>query len=260
MRTCMWPAIALVLFIAAGTEAQETGGALDGTVTEADGSPIPGAVVTVESPAGSAILAETTDASGYFRLAGLPVGTVAAVITYAGHPDVQLPEIAIRLGRTTSLGTIQLTGQTYELPALVVTGLSVPIDAYSASVGDDLLRGEFEDLPLDRNYRSLASLLPEVNVSYFGDEASFSGGTGLDNRYFIDGMDVTDPFRGVSGTNLPYNFIKAVEVRSNGYEAEYRSSLGGILNVVTLDGSDELQGSVFGFFANNRLAGLRKNR
>ena len=68
-------------------------------------------------------------------------------------------------------------------------------------------------------------------------------------------MDVTDPFRGISGMSLPYNFVEAVEVRSGGYEAEYRSSLGGVLNVVTPRGSDEIHGSVFGFFANNRLSG-----
>ncbi|MEO8398940.1 MAG: hypothetical protein ABI550_03895, partial [Ignavibacteriaceae bacterium] len=65
-------------------------------------------------------------------------------------------------------------------------------------------------------------------------------------------------FLGWSGTNLPYNFIKEIEVREGGYEAEYPSSLGGIINVVTPSGSNEFHGSVSGFFTSNRLTANRK--
>ena len=83
---------------------------------------------------------------------------------------------------------------------------------------------------------------------------NFGGATGLENRYFIDGMDVTDPYRALNGGTLPYNFVKEVEVRSGGYEAEYRASLGGVLNVVTWSGGNDLHGEVFGFFMNDRVS------
>jgi hypothetical protein len=88
-----------------------------------------------------------------------------------------------------------------------------------------------------------------------GDEVNFSGATGLENRYFIDGVDVTDPYRGTTGTNLPYNFVKEVEMRSGGYEAEYRSSLGGVVNAISYTGGNKIHGQIFGFYANNNFAG-----
>jgi hypothetical protein len=246
----------IVLFsLATVAIAQDTGGALDGTVTDADGNPLGGAMVSAISPALSTPITTTTDPGGYFRLTNLPVGPVILTVNLEGYEAAEIPAIVIRLGRTTSLGPVRLSVESFELPDMVVSGRAIPIDTYSASVGDDLLRGEFEDLPVDRDYRELAKLLPEVTTSFFGDDVSFSGATGLDNRYFVDGMDVTDPFRGVTAMAMPYNFVEAVEVRSGGYEAEYRSSLGGVLNVITPNGRDEVRGSVFGFYTNNRLAG-----
>ena len=57
--------------------------------------------------------------------------------------------------------------------------------------------------------------------------------TGIENKYYIDGADVTDPSAGVSGINLPYNFLREVEVRTGGYQAEIQSALGGIIKSVT---------------------------
>jgi len=68
-------------------------------------------------------------------------------------------------------------------------------------------------------------------------------------------VDVTDAYRGITGTQLPYNFVREVVVRSGAYEAEYQSSLGGIVNVVTYSGGNELHGQVFGFYTNNRFTG-----
>jgi hypothetical protein len=56
-------------------------------------------------------------------------------------------------------------------------------------------------LPVQRNYRNVVTLLPQLNQSYLGDdEVNVAGATGLENRYFIDGAEVTDPFRGLSAT------------------------------------------------------------
>lgn len=50
-----------------------------------------------------------------------------------------------------------------------------------------------------------------MNPSYFGDGISFAGDTGIENKYFIDGVEVTDPYIGDTSTRLPYNFIQALE-------------------------------------------------
>ena len=106
-----------------------------------------------------------------------------------------------------------------------------------------------------RDYRSLTSLLPHAVQDPFGTEANFAGSSGLENRYFVDGVETTDPYTGLTGMRLPYNFIREIEVKTGGYEAEYRSSLGGIVNVITSSGGNEFSGQAFGFFTNNRFSG-----
>ncbi len=77
---------------------------------------------------------------------------------------------------------------------------------------------------------------------------------GFENKYFVEGVEVTDTLIGVSSTNLLYNFIKEVEVKDGGYEAEFQSALGGVVNVITNSGTNEFHGSFFGFYAGNGFA------
>jgi hypothetical protein len=155
----------------------------------------------------------------------------------------------------TNLGEIVLPNKG-STEVVVVIGHRTPIDPVSTTSGANLREEDFAVLPVERNYRAIATLLPQADVSFLGEEeVNISGATGLENKYFIDGVEVTEPSRGTTGTNLPYNFIKEIEVTTGGYEAEYRSSLGGIVNVITHSGSNEFHGQAFGFFANNRFAG-----
>ena len=129
------------------------------------------------------------------------------------------------------------------------------IDPRSTATGVNLTDTQFEILPIDRNYIAMVQLSPQSSPSFYGDGTNVSGATGIENRYFIDGAEVTDPWLGISGAQLPYNFVREVQVRSGAYEAEYQSSLGGIVNVVTYSGGNETHGQVFGFYTNNRFSG-----
>ena len=140
-----------------------------------------------------------------------------------------------------------------EREQVVVSGRAPLIDPAATFLGANLVAQDFAALPIDRDYRSMTTLLPQANQSFLGDAVNFAGSTGLENRYFIDGIDVTDPNRNVTGTSLPYNFVQEVQVRTGGYEAEYRSSLGGVVNAVTHSGGNEVHGQVFGFFLSNSL-------
>jgi hypothetical protein len=80
---------------------------------------------------------------------------------------------------------------------------------------------------------------------------NIAGATGSENLYVIDGVNTTDPYLAESSTRLPLNFIKQVELKVGGYEAEYGRSSGGIINVITHSGSNEFQASGFGYFTNN---------
>ena len=248
----------MLVFIALSVcmmSAQEVTGNLEGRVLDSEGSPIPGVTVTVTSVSLQGQRGISSSNDGFFRLLALPTGRYSVQLNHVAYNQKKLNDVQIWLGKTTTIGDIVLQESTLEMAEVVVSGDRLLLDPVSTTGGANLVREKFEDLPLERNYRSIASILPHANESYYGDEVNIAGSSGLENRYFINGNEVTNALNGLGGINLPYNFIREVEVRTSGYEPEYKSSLGGIVNVVTYSGGNDFSGQVFGFFTNNNFGG-----
>jgi len=233
---------------------QETTGNLEGRILDRDGQPILGAEIDISSTALQGTRETTTDPQGYFRFFALPSGKYTIKIEQPDYQEQIFRNVLVSLGKTSTLGTVRLKMRFEETHEVVVVAEKPVVDLFSTTLGANLSSSQYELLPVERDYRSLVTLLPQVNQSFLGDEANFAGATGLENKYFIDGVEVTDPFRGISSTNLPYNFVREIESRTGGYQAEYRSSLGGVVNVVTYSGGDEFHGQIFGFFVNDRFS------
>lgn len=252
-------AVLFLLVVPFAVLAQSTTGNLEGRVVDTTGAEIVGANVQVTSDALQGTRGGVSDELGHFRLSALPPGNYSVMISHIGGQPVTLENIRIFLGRTTSAGEIVLRERRIELQGVVVTTARPLIDPRSTVTGANLTDVKFKDLPIDRSYMSMIQLAPQSSPSFYDDGTNIAGATGIENRYFIDGADATDVFRGVSGTQLPYNFIREVEVRSGAYEAEFPSALGGVVNAITYSGGNEMHGQVFGFFTNNRFSGSPRN-
>jgi hypothetical protein len=234
--------------------AQEVTGNLEGRLVDPDGMSVIGANISVQSASLQGLRGTTSDKNGWFHVLYLPPGLYTIKISHIAFQSQIVENLKINLGKTVRLGTIGLQRKTIELGETKVTATRLQIDARSSASGMNMARETFAELPIDRNYRSVAGLLPHANVSFLGDEVNIAGASGSENRYFIDGVDVSDPFRGLAGMNLPYNFIREIQVKAGGYEAEYRSALGGVINAVTFSGGNEFSGQLFGFFNNNNFS------
>jgi hypothetical protein len=257
MRKALLPVLFSFLIYSLG-EAQETTGGLTGRVVAQDGSPLGDVEIVASGPRLIGTRAALTTSRGDFSLPVLPAGAYSVRVRRVGYRPVRFEQVPVRLGTTTSLGDIQLEAQTVELPELVVSGERALLDPTSAATSTTLSVTTFETLPTDRTYRSITTLAPQANVSYIGDGPNIGGATGLENAYFIDGVNVTDPHLANKATSLPYNFVQEIQVKTGGFEAEYGRALGGIVNVVTPSGGNELQGQAFGFFTSSGLAGTRR--
>ncbi len=249
----------LVLLLAHSSAcAQHTTGDLQFRVVDSLGNAISGVNVKVTGPQVQGVRGGVSDGFGYFNILALLPGRVSVEVSHSAYQPVIFENVLIQLGKTTTLGEVTLHGRMHELPELVISGRSPLLDPGTTYSGANIHSADIEGLPVERNYRSIVSLLPQANTSYFGDEVNVAGATGWENKYFVDGVDVTDSFLGMSGTNLPYNFVSEIEVREGGYEAEYPSALGGIVNVITPSGGNEFHGSASGFFTSNRFAASKR--
>jgi hypothetical protein len=256
-RACCFHALVLLGILVAfvpPTSAQETTGRLEGRVLDARGQPITDVNVTVTSPALQGGRGCPSNAQGWFVLPALPVGEYRVRLAHLAHQGQVLEGVPVRLAQTTSLGDVRLADRVIDQPEIVVTAERPLIDPTSTAITGVLTARDFEPLPVERDYRSAATLLPQVNASFLGDPVNIAGATGQDNRYYLDGVDGTDPVYGTNGASLPYNFVQEVEVRVDGYQAEYRGSLGGTLNAITYSGGNEPQVRTFSFYTRNRPA------
>lgn len=248
----------IIIFIMKLVSAQDITGNLEGRIVDTSEIPISGVNILIRSESLQGTKGTSTNDKGQFSFLSVPIGNYKLKISAVGYRELIVDNILISLGRTTSLGRITMQQKTIDLPEVIISGEKQIIDPASTVYGGNLRPKEFDRLPIDRNYKSIATLLPQVNSSFYGDGINIAGTTGSENKYFIDGVDVTDMNYGITGTNLPYNFVKEVQLLTGGYEAEYRSALGGLINVVTLSGSNELHGSVFGFYTSNGLTAPKR--
>lgn len=245
---------ALPLFMfAVAASAQETTGEVRGLVRASSGPTVNSAQVTATSSVLLGTRRATTASDGVYHLVALPPGLYAVRVQLIGYRPVVIDSVWVRLGTTTQAPEVRLEQAAVALEAARVVAPRVALDPTRATVGATLEASEYASLPADRDYKSLMAILPHANTSYHGDAVNVGGSTGSENLNFIDGVNVTSPLNASSATRLPYNFVRSVEVRSGGYEAQYGKALGAIVNAITYSGSNDLEWNAFVFGTHDAL-------
>ena len=201
-----------------------------------------GVTVVVQSPALQGEQAEITDNNGRYIITQLPSGDDYKVSFFFGaddKPRVERPGIRLSLGKTVTVnGEINLSSTKREVK---VIRESAPVLRATP------VRG--------RTFESILTLAPGTSdvagkTGAAGGDVGvqISGSTGSENNYIIDGLNTSDPNKGLIGTELSQYFIQEINVITGGYQAEYGRATGGVVNIATKTGGNEFKGSVFGSF------------
>jgi outer membrane receptor protein involved in Fe transport len=229
----------------------QTTGRIDGrTVDAGDESPLPGVLVTITSPDLQGAREATSDANGQFRFLGLPPGVYAVKATLDSYSPIEQSDVRVSLDRAVSL-VLSLQGGIVDV--ITVTAETPLIDTSTTTAGANFTEEIFNQLPVPRTFQGLAFKAPGVVSGGLGDNPSIGGASAAENRYVVEGLDTTDAAFGTIATEVPFEFIKEVEVKTGGYEAEYGGALGGLLNVITKSGGNQLSGNLFGYFSDDSL-------
>ncbi|PYO86578.1 MAG: hypothetical protein DMD66_13235, partial [Gemmatimonadetes bacterium] len=231
--------------------AQEVSGNLQGRGVSPQAEPVADVRVTVAGSSIQGTRGTRTDSQGFFQVLALPAGSYTVRLERIGFRPVVVDSLLVRIGNTTNLGLITLEPQALELGEIVINAQRLSIDPASTTIGANVDAATYDALPVGRDYRSVVAFLPHANTSYYpGDPVNIGGATGLENAYFIDGVNVTDVHLDPPASDfvLPYNFVRTVEVKEGGYDAGYGRAIGGTVNAVTYSGGNAFEGSVFAFF------------
>src|SRR6476659_7837992 len=253
-----WVAILplLVLTMAAAVAAQETTtGSIAGRVADAQALAVPGAAVTIVSPQGSRTL--TTDSDGRFFAPFLTPGDYEVKVDLAGFSSLDRQHIQVRVGQHVDLTLLmQLAGVT---EAVEVKGASPVIDTSSTTIGASLDSELLNSVPVGRRFSDALYLAPGVSSGGQVGQAnpSIAGGSGLENSYVVDGVNITNGGYGALGSysivfgslgnGMPFDFIQQAQLKTGGYQAEYGQASGGVVNVITKSGTNQMGGSLFGY-------------
>lgn len=209
------------------------------------------------------------DAQGRYSVS-LPVGTYAVTLMQNGQPIQSRDNVSVSVaGAVTVDFTVAATARNAEqLSSVVVTANAIPpIDVGSTRQSMVIDAKQLAVLPVGRSAEAIALLAPgtaygAANLGRGPTGASlvsFSGNSVLENAYYINGFNTTDPVGGAGGIALPYFAIAEQQTITSGYGAEYGRSTGGVISQVGQRGSNTWHAGAYVAFAPSWAEGAYEN-
>jgi hypothetical protein len=255
-RVFAWAVVLLLAGYGLASAQQTTTGSISGLVVDTTGAVLPGVTVSVTGEQGTRTF--VTGGNGRFLAPFLTPGRYSVRLELQGFRTVEQPDVTVTLGETVDLELTMQVGNVAEVVQVIATAPTV--DIQSTTAGGVLDSEVLEHLPVGRNYiASALYLVPGVSSSgqVGAMNPSISGGSGLENQYVVDGVNITNTgYGGIGsysivfgslGNGVTTDFIQETQVKTASFEAEYGQSTGGVVNVITKSGSNVLHGSVYGF-------------
>ena len=250
--------------VATPVMAQQTTSDINGVVTDASGSPVSGASVTVRDTRTGASRTATTDANGGFSARNLTVGGPYSVsVVASGYRPERIEGVSVSLGSSTVLS--------FDLESAAAGGDEIVVSATrtntaqlaigpSASFGLDAL----EAFPsIGRDIRDTIRIDPRVSIDETNDDnISCIGGNNRFNSFTIDGVRQADGFglnaSGFVARNtlpIPFDSIRETSVEFSPFDVQYGQFTGCNINVVTKSGTNEFHGAAFAAYQSSGLTG-----
>ena len=240
-----------VLASASQAFAQQTTGNITGRITDDQNAAVPGVTVTGRNTATGFVRTGVSDDEGVYRLTALPVGSYDITAELQGFSKIDSKGIVLSVGQTLDIPMTLKVATLSE--AVEVRGETPLIERTSSSVGGVVDIERIESLPLNgRQFANAAITIPGVGLGYHSDPTKstqyspqIAGGNGRNVNYQIDGGDNNDDTVGGLLQLFPLEAIQEFNFVTQRYKAEYGRSNGGVMNIVTKSGTNQMRGSWF---------------
>jgi hypothetical protein len=255
-----------------GLNAQETTGGLQGTIKDASGAVVANAQVQITSPTLVGGKSAVSDSKGYYHFSNLPPGPYVITATAPGFQTIRREGLVIEVGHLPTVDLSLTVGA--ERTVLDVSAESPTIDTTTVTTLTNVTQDVINYVPRGTSFQSVIQFAPSArNEPLMGNTTtngsgsvspgngsngnsfgySIAGGADSENSYLVEGQETANLIGGYSHTNVPFDFIQEVEVKSSGVQAEYGGALGGVVNVIMKKGTSHYHGSLFIQFENQGL-------
>jgi Carboxypeptidase regulatory-like domain len=256
--------VLLMLLVAAShiaVSAQETTGTITGSAADQTGGALPGVTVTVKNTTVGVTRTVVTNEAGLYTASLLPVGGYEVTFELQGFQTVAVRNITLHVNDRLQIdGKLSVGGVTEAIEVTAARQLVQPVAALQTTVNAQQIR----EMPLNnRNFVQLATIAPGVS-SDLSDEVgvglastvsvSINGSRRNAVNWLVDGVSNVDVGSNITLLSTPsLESIDEFKIITNGYQAEWPRSGGGIINVVTKSGGSKFAGSAYEFLRTDKL-------
>ena len=280
---CLRPAMArylrLLLMLAlipslAKVVQADTSGSISGTVTDQTGAVIPDTTVTALNLDTTVLQTTKTNANGFYNFTALPVGRYEIEVLREGFNPYKRTGLVIDVNSQLRADvSLSMGGQ---LEEVVVSDTAVHVETESTQVGEVVTGDVIAGVALNgRSFTDLLSLQPGIvpmstqtpdSVVMAGASVAIAPSGGLNpgnqsisgqredaNGFLVNGGDVKELMNGGTLIVPDLDSISEFRILTNNFDAQYGNYSGGIVNVVTKSGTNQLHGSGFEFLRNTAL-------
>src|SRR5665213_2473880 len=235
-------------------QSSDTAG-LEVDIHDTSGALVTGAKLSLINHATHISRTGVSNVEGRYRFADVPIGDYTLTITKQGFNDLVESGISLSVAQSASLPlTLQVSGSQQSVE---VTGEVPIVDLNRTTTGQTISTQEIENLPSNgRNFTDFALTVPGITpqaTSGQGSGLSVNGQRSRSNNIMIDGVENNGQLNGTVRQTLSQDAIAQFQVMTNQFLPEYGNAGGGLINVVTKTGTNNLHGDLFYFERNQAL-------
>jgi outer membrane receptor protein involved in Fe transport len=233
---------------------------LSGFVHDSSGGAVKNATVTLRDTATDAVYRTTSNDSGLYVIPNLPPDSYELTVAFTGFATTVDKGIVLTVGQTATVDVaLSVATQNQEV---VVTTEVPPIEPTKTEISQVIDTQQIQDLPISgRQFTDFALLtagvatgrssLQSTITEFETTRISFAGMRDFSNMITVDGADNVNTATGSQRSTPPQESVQEFRVVNNAFGAEYGRALGGIVNIVTKSGTNELHGSIYDYLQNN---------
>ncbi|HEV7676144.1 MAG TPA: carboxypeptidase regulatory-like domain-containing protein [Candidatus Angelobacter sp.] len=254
--------LSLALLLCTAALSQTITASLQGRVADKSGAVLTKATVTATNTETGLSRSTTSNDTGEYKIASLPVGNYRVDVK-AGTFRQQSRAIALSVGEVATLDFSLVPGQVEQ--QLMVTTEAPLIEPTRTSTDTVIDQAQIQNLPVNgRQFIDFALLAPGVTI---GDttsgstdviiepvtKLSFAGQNIHYNFIAIDGADNISTASGVQKTTPSTDAVREFRVINNTYSVEAGRAVGGIVNIITKSGTNDLHGTLYDYLRNDAV-------
>ena len=232
-------AMAMLLSLVAWPAAAQTTGTLTGRVMH-EGSPLPGALVTISSPSLQGVRTAYTDQNGNYTFGAVPPGEYTVRFNMEGMA-AQVRTARVALEQTARVDAA--LGLSAVAEAITVTA-SAPAVIETTDITSNFQAETVDQLPMGRAVNNIILLAPGTTSNGPRGGIQISGGFAHDNLIMVNGAVIQENLRGQTHALFIEDAIQETTVMTGGISAEYGRFTGGVVNSITKSGGNEFSGSL----------------